>query len=468
MSANPNHSALLIAGVMTGNSLDAADVVLTRFHADGRMSDEGFVSSPFPEELTRNLRRLRHAVEKAGGDMERVASDRLFNDVSDAYIRHVADAVSQLPASLDAIDAVGLHGQTCAHCPPSAASSAGAYTVQIADAAKLADLIGVTVLYDFRSDDVFAGGEGAPFAPLYFLHMAKNLRLRDAFPALTVNAGNTGNLALIYKNAQGDDAVLGWDAGPYNHFPDMLMRREKKLPYDKDGKWGRQGKVDVSLLHALFRRSAVTAGGENFLELAPPKSSDPLWYRNLPELFSHDTPFVDRLRTAEYFSAYILYHTLGDIPQNVDFPDAALFSGGGRHNKIILESFEALAQGDDNAPILPEHRARFHGIRKRGIFRTAFSESVGIDGSAAEARIFAVAAHRRIIGAPFSLPSVTGCRKPTLCGLIRFPRNDGRFATANLREHMRFKDLAPTPAHIYRPWSRASAGSTKPAHAMMS
>jgi len=462
------NDALLIAGVMTGNSLDAADAVLTRFYPDGRMEDVGFVSLPFPLELSDGLRALRDEVERADGDMERVATEDFgrFRAVSDAYIRHVACVIDALPRSEGAIDAIGLHGQTCAHCPPSAASQSGAYTVQIADAAKLADATGATVLYDFRSDDLFAGGEGAPFAPLYYLHLAPNLRSRNAFPALTINAGNTGNLALIYRDEALGDSVLGWDAGPFNHFPDMLMREEKKLPFDQGGKWGMQGTVNEALLRQLFRRAAVTAEGENFLELAPPKSSDPLWYRRVPELFSDALPFVDRLRTAEYFAAYALYHTLGALPEAFSFPEAALLTGGGRENAVSIGALEALAQGDKNMIILPEHEERFAAIRRRGSFKAKFSEEFGIDGRAAEARIFAVAAYCRINGAPFTLPSVTGCKQPALCGLIRFPQNDVKRATPALRAALPLSDAALPVAGAPEPslWSRASANKNAKRH----
>ncbi|MET0155511.1 MAG: anhydro-N-acetylmuramic acid kinase [Rickettsiales bacterium] len=463
---NADGDFLLIAGMMTGNSLDGADAVLTRFYADGRMEDAGAATLPFSTALSDALRALRSKVEKANGNIERAAREdpSAFRYVSDAYIRRVAETIRALPTHAGAIDAVGLHGQTCAHCPPSAASKNGAYTVQIADAGALADALGITTIYDFRSDDIFAGGEGAPFAPLYFLHLAPALRARAALPVLMINAGNTANLTLIYETAPLADTVLGWDAGPCNHFPDMLMREEKNLPFDPNGAWGKQGKIDVDLLRTLFLGAAVTAKGENFLELLPPKSSDPLWYKRVPALFSDALPFADRLRTAEYFSAYIIYHALGSLPEGAPFPTVALLTGGGRHNAVTLEALGALAQGDavgrTSAPVLPEHRERFASIRRRGSFRVAFSEELGIDGHSAEARIFAVAAHRRICGAPFTLPAVTGCARPAVCGLIRFPHNDAARASAALLRALPPDDPARTTRS--QPdllWSRASAGS---------
>jgi anhydro-N-acetylmuramic acid kinase len=461
---------LLIAGVMTGNSLDAADAVLTAFSEDGTPEDVCFVSLPFPRTLSDGLRRLRVAVEREHGNMGRVARDAAigFKAVSDAYILHVADAVDALKREahrrgVDAIDAIGLHGQTCAHFPPSVAARSGQapYTVQIADAAALADLSGTTAVYDFRSDDMMNGGEGAPFAPLHHLHLAEPLKKRGAFPVLLFNAGNTGNVTLLHEGADGRPAAFGWDSGPFCHFPDFLTRSERNMPHDKDGRIGGTGKVRESLLAALFRDAATTAQGGNFLDLDAPKSSDPAWYRAAPELIDPSAPFEDRLRTAEYFAAYAAYHTLG-YAKGEDLPSAVLLFGGGWRNPVVLAHFRALLEGNFSAyPVLPEHRERFLRIRERMTRggRTpsaAFSEDRHVDSRAMEARIFADAAFCRILGVPFSLPEATGCKAPTVCGLIRFPHGDPSRATPRLKARLVRAGAQTARQAEPLPWSRAA------------
>ena len=74
------------------------------------------------------------------------------------------------------IAAIGFHGQTCDHFPPSAAGGSEPYTLQVGDPRLLADLTGIPVIYDFRSDDLMNGGEGAPLAPLHNRRIARMMQ----------------------------------------------------------------------------------------------------------------------------------------------------------------------------------------------------------------------------------------------------------------------------------------------------
>ena len=259
-STQPNH--LLVIGVMTGNSLDAADVVLTAFHDDGTIKDLAFYSLPFSEKLYAMLKGLRHAVNDSGGDMAYVSTHYPnFDDTLDSYMDCAIMAVrglmtkakqSNIPDIYDLhhIDLIGFHGQTCAHLPPSVAQDGAApYTVQIGDGQRLADETGITVVYDFRSDDIMNGGEGAPLAPMHNKHIAQ----AGVFPITFINGGNTSNIAHITRNSSGDVKVVGWDAGPFNHLPDLFARKYLDQPCDTDGAVGKTGQVNQALLGKIIR-----------------------------------------------------------------------------------------------------------------------------------------------------------------------------------------------------------------------
>lgn len=96
------------------------------------------------------------------------------------------------------------------------------------------------MIYDFRSDDLMNGGEGAPLAPMHNFHLAASLREKGVFPVAFCNGGNTGNIALISQNGAGKDILLGWDVGPFNHFADTITRTCFGAPYDKDGRYGKK------------------------------------------------------------------------------------------------------------------------------------------------------------------------------------------------------------------------------------
>ncbi|MBY0551964.1 MAG: anhydro-N-acetylmuramic acid kinase [Candidatus Obscuribacterales bacterium] len=483
---NPDH--LLAIGVMTGNSLDGVDVVLTRFTKDGVIEDLVSHGTDLDASLANDLRRVRAAINDCQGNMEKAIGQIGTSEywrIHDSYMNEIVIAIDGLrakaaslpePIEPSQIDVIGLHGQTCAHLPPSVAKTSDAknvYTVQIGSGQKLADLTNTTVIYDFRSDDVMNGGEGAPLAPMHHFHLADSARKKGHFPLAFCNAGNTGNITVISEfTGSGKLALFGWDTGPFNNYPDRLMQAERGVQCDFDGKAGAAGQVNLELLKLLFERAVITTDGANFLEKHPPKSSDPQWYLLLPELLGsapvagQALSFEDRIRTAEYFSAYIFAQSLSLIPNDVVIPSTYAICGGGWKNPVARRHFEDLLQGrfGNENPILPNHEEFFRTLKNRmpKPATVVNSEEVGFDSTAMEARIFADAAVARVKGEPFTSPDTTGCRAATVCGILRFPGGDINNATANLKGWLnshnslnRTSDFATGEA---QGWSRAAAG----------
>lgn len=479
-------------GIMTGNSLDGVDVVLTRFGKDGSIVDLDSHGAPMPDQLTKGLRLFRNVVGECSGEMDSAIAryeqeaakakvdSPTFDKLVAEYTLYVAGVVKELAkraiSSGSRIDLIGLHGQTCAHLPPSIAKDAKeSYTLQIGDGQLLANETGITVVYDFRSDDLMNGGEAAPLAPVHHEHLARHLKKQGKFPIAFCNAGNTGNISVISERPDGSVVALGWDVGPFNNYPDKLMQKEGGKACDEGGAVGRNGKVNLDLLRVLFERGVVTRDGANFLLQQPPKSSDPQWYRLLPELLG-EAPvagkvlsFEDRLRTAEYFSAYVYYYSLKWIPPEVTMPARYALCGGGWNNPLSKEHFEQLLRGDfGNSPVLPEHSELFSEILGRlkagagGKVEVAMSDAFGFNGQYMEARIFADAAFCRIIGEPFSVPETTGCRAPTVLGIIRFPQAKQERASEELKQWL--ADYGSASLTLDEPrafdgrWSRAARG----------
>ena len=300
-------TAVRTIGIMTGNSLDGVDIVLTGFE-NGRITDLGGFSKPYSRSLTEKMLRLRARIREEGGRMERLVEDGFSLAVIDEYTSLVAETVNTfLPRSgcrREDIAALGFHGQTCDHFPPSIAGGEPAYTVQVGNAGLLADLTGIPVICDFRSDDIMAGGEGAPLAPVHNLHIAGDLRNKGVFPVAFCNAGNTGNISVITEDKDGKNVVRGWDVGPFNHYTDYLVRTYKGQPYDDGGRLAAGGRIVPELLRDLFDNAAVDGIGRNFYLQTPPKSSDPSWYRLTESLNCRHYSFADTLRTALHLKSF--------------------------------------------------------------------------------------------------------------------------------------------------------------------
>ena len=447
-------------GIMTGNSLDAVDVVLTEFGTD-TIKDLSSHTKPYPKELTDKMLKLRALVKDVDSEMDKLSENEFFVSTVNEYTTLVADTVKELMAHSryknSDIAALGFHGQTCDHFPPSIAKGADAYTLQIGNAQLLADLTDIPVIYDFRSDDIMCGGEGAPLAPVHNLHISKKLKEQGIFPVAFCNAGNTGNIAVITKNGGDKMIVKGWDAGPFNHFSDYLVRTYKNMSYDKDAVFAKQGKIIPELLRDLFENVAVTSNGENFYLQAPYKSSDPSWYRIPESLNCKKYSFEDTLRTVVYLSTYTCYHTLSFVPDNLKMPANFLVFGGGWKNPLTMNDFKNLLAG--NALILEEHKDLFNKIKNRMIEppMVEWSDKFGYSGEYMEARIFADMAYCRIIGEPFTYPEGSGCRKPVVGGIYCLPATGRPYGLEKMLQACNTADLNK---RISAPelWNRASKG----------
>jgi anhydro-N-acetylmuramic acid kinase len=235
-------------GVMSGTSLDGVDAVLADF-AEGSCRFVAAVHAAFAPELRRELL----ALQISGSD-ELARAARASNALADAY----ADAIAAVlgVAGVDAADVVaaGVHGQTVRHAP------AEGWTLQLNNAARVAERAGVTVISDFRSRDVAAGGQGAPLVPAF--HAA--LFARPDVHRLVVNVGGIANLTDL-PPAGGAAAVRGFDTGPGNVLLDLWCARHRGEACDRDGRWARTGIIDTALLATLL--------DEPYFAAPPPKST---------------------------------------------------------------------------------------------------------------------------------------------------------------------------------------------------
>ncbi|WP_245322877.1 anhydro-N-acetylmuramic acid kinase, partial [Bradyrhizobium valentinum] len=173
---------LTALGLMSGTSLDGVDVAL--IETDGRRVNALGPSGYRPyTDTERGL--LRQALYEAADLPDRAARPGCLREaeqvVTSAHVEAVAAFTAQHRLRFDDIDIVGFHGQTVLHRPDKK------LTVQIGDAAALAKTIHIPVMYDFRAADVEAGGQGAPFVPVYHRALAQSLDWEG--PTVVVNIG---------------------------------------------------------------------------------------------------------------------------------------------------------------------------------------------------------------------------------------------------------------------------------------
>lgn len=234
-------------GVMTGNSMDAADAVLLEFAPSQPLRLLESAQQLVPAALRTRL----HAL--ASGEEMRV-SDLLAaqNDLTDLC----AEAVAQLGADAATVRAIGCHGQSIAHRPAQAA------TWQILNGARLAERTQMDVVCDFRSRDIASGGQGAPLAPFFHQYFFAAFA-----PCEVVNIGGIANITRLNAQAQ---VVHAYDTGPGMVLMDAWMQRQGGAAYDRDGAFAQSGSVNAALLQQLLahpycaRRAPKSCGREEF------------------------------------------------------------------------------------------------------------------------------------------------------------------------------------------------------------
>lgn len=405
-----------IIGIMTGNSMDAIDLVLTEFDGN-KMRDICSYSEPYDDiqkELMNGLRRRVCENKMTAADM---IKDELFINAHWQYVEGIANAVNKMCAKFGLqkkqIDAIGFHGKTLDHNPPSMAAQNGEppFTTQMGSAQLLANLTGIPVINDFRSALLMNGFEGAPLAGPHNANIA-----RVEGDGCYFNAGNTSNLAWIKDGA----VQISWDAGPFNEYVDSWIRLYKGEAMDTDGVYGKKGKIMPELLQMLFDR------GRDYYELQPPKSGDPAYYHTT-EIFAHicaeygnpqtdEKLFCNVMRTLETFAGYIAAYALGQTPANIELiPNIVLF-GGGWHNPIALKAFQDCLTNKASY-ILDEHKDFFAALAARWPQRPEVKYSSF--GAFMEARLFADLARCYLEQKSWPLPELKG--KTLILGNARFP-----------------------------------------------
>lgn len=375
----------VVAGLMSGTSLDGVDAVVVRVEGTGAgvaIETLGFVSEPYDPELRDAL---AACVEATTSNVRLVS--QLHARLGERFAEAVGQALAAAGLAAGDLDLVGSHGQTVQHVPE-AEEVAGVptrSTLQIGCPAVLAARLGAPVVADFRSGDLALGGQAAPLAP----YLDGALFAAPDETRVLLNLGGIANLTVL---PPGGPPRAAFDTGPANMVLDALALRLTGQPYDEAGALAARGTVDDLLVADVLDAP--------FFRAAPPKSTG-------REDFG--APFVDwlvgrgpsepadLLATAAAVTARSIAAAVRQWVEPV--PDRVIASGGGVHNPTLLGML-----ADELAPIPVETTAAY-----------------GLDPDAKEAVLFALLAHEWANGVRTGLPAVTGASRPAFQGSLTLP-----------------------------------------------
>jgi anhydro-N-acetylmuramic acid kinase len=356
----------LIIGLMTGTSLDGIDAALVDFTSTPPqlIAAKGTVLS---EPLRAQLLTLQSPQAN-----ELHLAQLAANAHADACATAVHELLAQAGYTAADIEAIGNHGQTIRHRPECG------YTLQISNNARLAEQTGISVVGDFRSRDVAAGGQGAPLVPAFHQALFTNPIQKRAL----VNIGGIANSTLLIAG----QPTGGFDTGPGNVLMDLWISQQLGQRYDKNGAWAATGQILPDLLAQFL--------SDTYFALPSPKSTGRDLFHQAwldQHLAQHSAAPADVQATLCALTAISIADTLREHAL-----DAIYICGGGSHNKTLMNM---LAQA------LPQTHIYSSNV-------------LGVDADWMESFAFAWLAKCCLDRTPANLPQVTGAQGLRILGAI--------------------------------------------------
>lgn len=380
---------MYIAGVMSGTSLDGIDVALVRIEGSGvdsKVKLIHFTTVPFRNDIKSEI---QQALSIENSNVQLICS--LNFKLGLCFANAVKEVCKEANFSLEQLDLIGSHGQTIYHQPKPEGNMI-ASTLQIGEPAVIAYDTNTTVISNFRTMDMAAGGQGAPLVPysevILYRDPSKNRLLQ--------NIGGIGNVTVI-PSQKSDQNVIAFDTGPGNMIIDEVCQRLFQLPYDQNGEIAEQGEVVDEILTYCMNHP--------FLKMNPPKSTgreqfgEEFVSQLLKRYEKHSKENI--LTTVTMFTASSIVHHYKEFILPYYEIDEVILGGGGIYNDTLVEMIR-------------------YGLKdeKCTIF---IQEDIGYSSEAKEAIAFAILANETYHRNPSNVPSATGAKKSVVLGNVTYP-----------------------------------------------
>lgn len=377
---------MLIVGLMSGTSADGIDAALCEITGAPPQVQARIIKGithPYPEGFQQRI------LDACLPDRSRVDTLCQLNaDLAEHFAQAALHVIAEAGLTGTGVDLIGSHGQTVWHqVQPDGRVSA---TLQIAEAAVIAERTGITTVSNFRPRDVAAGGQGAPLTGY-----ADWLLLRHTAHWRAVqNIGGMGNVTFLPPLIDSSRMPLAFDTGPGNALIDAVATviTGGAQRYDRDGLLAAQGRVDLSWLHALLDHP--------YYRRLPPKTTGrELFGAAMGESLVHegrargldDASIVATLTALTAASIAEAYRRFAPAPV-----DEAILGGGGARNPVLVAML----------------RERLHPAR------VMTHEDIGLDSDNKEALVFALLAYETWHARPGTHPALTGARHAAILGQI--------------------------------------------------
>ena len=391
----------IVLGLNSGTSADGIDAAACAISGRGTRMKVRYVGHIHRKYPTALRERILAAMAPAQTSTEEIC--RLHAEIGHEFAKTAQFAVRKL--DLNQLELIGSHGQTVCHLPPKRQrEKKTAGTLQLGEATRIAQVVGVPVVSEFRQADMAAGGQGAPLVPwtdwVLFRHAKKH--------RILLNLGGIANLTWLAAGGKIED-VAAFDTGPGNMVIDALVRHftKGKKQYDRGGRMAAKGQLNDALLETMLSHP--------FIYQRPPKScgreefGQP-WVEQLLKRFQRKRiPADDWIATATDATAMACTVAIWQcLPRSMNrqMPEGELIlCGGGVNNSELIETLDL----------------SYRLVDRYENWTTRSTDDYGIPIAAKECVSFAMLAAARMDRVPANLPQVTGAGRAVMLGQVYEP-----------------------------------------------
>ena len=356
-----------ILGLMSGTSIDGIDASLV-------YSDGCDLKRTISNSITPYTEQTKKLLEKALSNPEKfIKNSTLLKKLTKQItLEHSQVALKYFNCINEKPKLIGFHGQTIFHKPSLKKS------IQIGNGKMLSDICKTDVVFNFRKEDLYWNGQGAPISPIYhkLILEQKNFEL----PSAIINIGGISNIT--YWDGQ---ELLGFDIGPGNNLMDNFMQKKYEKLYDEDGQLAKSGTPNDKLIETFMKN--------NFFKKLPPKSLERYnlinnkVYKQILSLNPKDC--MASLAKIIVECIKLSFKVLPKPPLNT------IIVGGGQYNRNLVNMI------------------------KKNINSIIFTaKEISLPGEFLEAELIAFLAARKIKNLPSTFPSVTGVDRNTVLGSL--------------------------------------------------
>ena len=363
-------------GLMSGTSMDGVDASVIK--SDGENNYEPVFDKYFEYDdvIYSDLLNLR---DKINSKKDLTTNSSQINELERKITLFHAKISEEIIRNVGIdVDLIGFHGQTIFHNAQQKISK------QIGDGNLLSSLLKKDVVYNFRENDIFNGGQGAPLASIFHNLLIQQCQIEK--PACILNIGGIANITLVVS--KNNEELKSFDVGPGNCLLDEWVRKHTKMKYDKNGEASKIGKTSEIILNQAI---------DNFDNINNQKKLS-FDIKDFDLNFVKGLSYEDGLSTLVDFTAIIIYQSiLESIKVKENEKLIIIVCGGGRKNLSLIESIEKRLQKNISLKIIDDYK---------------------VDGDFIESQAFAYLAIRSLLKKDISYPNTTNVQKPSTGGVL--------------------------------------------------